>query len=781
MKDDLAVVGQNLVPVHGAEKSDGTVKFAVDISLPGMLWMKLARSPHAHARILEIDTSAAEKMWGVVKILTYKDVPRVLFGPYKDELYPLDEEVTFVGDSVAAVVAEDWNIAEEAARAIQVKYEPLQAVFDTEAAIEANSPMATLHLPNASGEWWKDANPGKAAKENDSHTNVMGGTKEEPTWVNQRGNLDEGFAAADVIVERVFRQAHVSAVPHEPRGCVAVYENNQCTLWCAVQDPFKVQSAVAKVLGLPKESVRIVSTIVGGAFGVKVLGRFAVLAALMARETKRPVKVWFTREEESLDSHNRSALVHYVKGGAKKDGGMTAFKVRTFMDNGFWMFGGLGENIAKSICTRPMDLYRKIPNVLWEVYTVRTNHPSTGPYRGRADAESHFAVETVMDELAHGIDMDPLEFRLKNRIHEGEPLCSVLGKVMSRVGVEEAARQGAAKIDWQRRAKLPNSNGNGAASKRGIGMAMVIHSCGSNPSGSSETRVEIDDRGRLSLFSGTPDQGAEQQTTLRQMVGEVLNVPLKTIGGNNADTLDCPFDSGPYSSRTVYCAGIATSRASEMMKQTLLDHAADKLEAPQDQLILKDGYVVVAGVPARKVSYAELAATNGGVLKTSYRYNSKDEVLFAYGFAAAFAEVEVDTGTGEVKICRFVSSHDVGRAINPLIVDGQIRGGVSQGLGYAMTEGFHFDSRTGTPLNQWFLDLKTPGILDIPDIEPIMVELGEPTHPFGAKGCSEIPYVGVAPAIANAIYNATGARLYELPMSPDRVLKALAAVNGDEH
>ena len=776
MKDNLSVVGQNFVPVYAAKKSDGTVKFPADVSLPGMLWMKFTRSPHAHARILEVDTSQAEKLFGVVKILTYKDVPRVLFGPYKDELYPLDEEVSFVGDSVAAVAAEDWNIAEEAARAIRVKYEQLPAVFDTEAATRDESPMSILHLPDSGPNWWEDSHGNNG---DEKPTNVMGGTNETPTWVNQRGNLDEGFSQSELIVERVFHQAHVSGVPHEPRGCVAIYKNDQCTLWCSVQDPFKVQSAVAKVLGLPKESVRIVSTIIGGGFGVKVLGRFAVLAALMARETTRPVKVWFTREEESLDSHNRSALVHYVKAGTKKDGSLTAFKVRTYMDNGFWTFGGLGENIAKSICTRPMDLYRKIPNVLWEVLTVRTNHPSTGPYRGRADAESHFAVETVMDELAHGIGMDPLEFRLKNRIHPGDPLCSVPGKVMSAVGVEEAARQGAETIGWDRRNTIANSNG--AARKRGIGMAMVIHSCGSNPSGSSEARVEIDDGGVLSLFSGTPDQGAEQQTTLRQMVAEVLRVPLHTIGGNNADTSNCPFDSGPYSSRTVYCAGIAATRAAEAMKQTLFELAAEKLEAPQDQLVLADGFVTVIGTPSRKVSFAALVAANGGLLKTSYRYNSKDEVLFAYGFAAAFAEVEVDTGTGEVKICRFVSSHDVGRAINPIIVEGQIRGGVSQGLGYAMSEGFRFDPRTGTALNQWFLDLKTPSILDIPDIEPIMVELGEPTHPFGAKGCSEIPYVGVAPAIANAIYNATGARLYELPMSPDRVLRALAAVSGGGH
>jgi xanthine dehydrogenase molybdenum-binding subunit len=773
MKDTLSVVGHNFVPVYAGDKSAGTVKFPADISLPNMLWMKLARSPHAHARILHIDISAAEKMWGVVKILTYKDVPRVLFGPYKDELYPLDEEVSFVGDSVAAVAAEDWNIAEEAARAIHVKYEQLPAVFDPEEATRDDSPLSTLHLPDSDRDWWKDCRAGTG---DERATNVMGGTNQTPTWVNQRGNLAEGFKASDVIVERVFHQAHVSGVPHEPRGCVAVYENGKCTLWCSVQDPFKVQGAVAKVLDLPRESVRVVSTIVGGGFGVKVLGRFAVLAALMARETRRPVKIWFTREEESLDSHNRSALVHYVKAGTKKDGSLTAFKVRTYMDNGFWMLGGLGENIAKSICTRPMDLYRRCPNVLWEVFTVRTNHPSTGPYRGRADAESHFAVETVMDELAYGIDMDPLEFRLKNRIHQGDPLCSVAGKIMSAVGVEEAARQGAETIGWNRRKTVSKPDG---ARKRGIGMAMVIHSCGSNPSGSSEARVEIDQHGAIALFSGTPDQGAEQQTTLRQMVAEVLGAPLNAIGGNNADTSNCPFDSGPYSSRTVYCAGIAATRAAESMKQKLCAQGAEMLGVPAAELVVAEGFVTVSAAPGKTVSFGDVAAANGGLLKTTYRYNSKDEVLFAYGFAAAFAEVEVDTETGEVKICRFVSSHDVGRAINPIIVDGQIRGGVSQGIGYAMSEGFRFDPRTGTPLNQWFLDLKTPSILDVPDIEPVMVELGEPTHPFGAKGCSEIPYVGVAPAIANAIYHATGARLYELPMSPDRVLRALAAVNGD--
>jgi xanthine dehydrogenase molybdenum-binding subunit len=306
-----------------------------------------------------------------------------------------------------------------------------------------------------------------------------------------------------------------------------------------------------------------------------------------------------------------------------------------------------------------------------------------------------------------------------------------------------------------------------------MGMALVIHSCGSNPAGISEAEVTIDSAGRISLFSGTADQGSEQQTTLRQMVAEVLGVSLDEVGGCNADTSTCPFDSGPFSSRTVYATGIAASRAAEEVKKKLLELAANSLEEVASALDIGKKTVWARANPSKRVDLGQLARLAGGSISGRGIHNAKEDRLFAYGFAAAFAEVEVDVETGEVKILRLVSSHDVGRAINPMIVEGQILGGAAQGLGYALTEGFYFDQRTGTALNQWFLDLRTPSILDMPDIEPVMVELGEPTHPFGAKGCSEISYVGVAPAVANAIYNATGARVTELPMTPDVILKAL--------
>jgi len=769
MSAKLLTVGQSVPPIYGIEKATGALRFPADINLPNMLWMKILRSPHAHAKILDVDVTAAEKIPGVAAVITHKDVPKVLFGPYQNEIYPLDEEVRFVGDSVAAVAARDWNVAEEAIRAIRVTYEFLPAVHDPESAVQLGAPAAVLHYPESHEIKPGDIRPDQLG----TFGNVIGLKEGGPTVVNERGDVEKGFAESDVVVERVFRQSEVNAVSHEPRACVAVYENGACTLWCSVQDPYRLQDSTARVLGLPMEAVRVVSTNLGGAFGVKVTGRFAVLCALLARKTGRPVKIWFTREEESIDSHNRSALTHYVKAGAKTDGSLTAIKVRTFLDNGYWPYGGLGQNIAFAICTRPIDLYHRCPNVNWEVFAVRTNRPSTGPYRGRADAESHFPIESVMDELAHEIRWDPIEFRLKNRIHEGDDLCSAPNKIMSTVWLEEAARAGAEKIGWQRRsASAASTKG---SRKRGIGMAMVIHSCGSNPAGISEAEVKIDDQGKISLFSGTADQGSEQQTTLRQMVAEVLGVALDDVGGANADTSTCPFDSGPFSSRTVYATGIAATRAAEEVKKKLLDQASVLLDAPISNLDIGKNSVWVRSYPSKRVDLGQLARLAGGSISGKGIHNAKEDRLFAYGFAAAFAEVEVDVETGEVKILRLVSSHDVGRAINPMIVEGQILGGAAQGLGYALTEGFYFDQRTGTALNQWFLDLHTPSTLDIPDIEPVMVELGEPTHPFGAKGCSEISYVGVAPAVANAIYNATGARVTELPMTPDVILKALHA------
>jgi xanthine dehydrogenase molybdenum-binding subunit len=289
--------------------------------------------------------------------------------------------------------------------------------------------------------------------------------------------------------------------------------------------------------------------------------------------------------------------------------------------------------------------------------------------------------------------------------------------------------------------------------------------------------VEIDASGRIAMFTGTSDQGAEQQTTLRQIAAEVLGVAVADIGGANADTDSCPYDAGPVSSRTIYCTGTAVSRAAAAAQEQLLALAADRLGLPADRLMLKDGRVVPGDDSGPGVGFGDLAAAHGAPIEGRGSFNPTESDDFVYGFAATFAEVAVDVELGRVRVLRLVSAHDVGRAINPLIVEGQIEGGVAQGLGYALSEGIVYDPRSGAVLNQWFLDLRTPSSLDLPEVEPVILELddGDPSHPFGAKGCSEIPLVGVAPAVANAIYNACGVRLRELPITPDRVLAALAA------
>ena len=774
MKEPWSIVGQRALPVYGTDKVTGAAKFAPDINLPNLLWMKILRSPHAHARILELDTTEARALPGVVDILTYQDVPRVLFGPFENELYPLDQEVRFVGDAVAAVAAEDWNLAEEAARAIRVKYDVLPAIFDPEAAAQPGATVAVVDLPDPDSTipWWQDhANPTFRNNTNNVYSRTVG----EPTLSNRRGDVEKGFQESDCVVERVFRQPHTNGVAHEPRACVALWEKGQCTLWCSVQEPYKLADSVARVLDIPEKSVRVIATIIGGGFGVKVAGRFAILSALMARKTGRPVKIWLTREEESLDTHNRPALIHYVKAGAKKDGSIVAFQVRTYLNNGHWL-GKSTSRLAHGMVNHIMDLYHTCPNVLWEAFVTRTNQPAAGPFRGRSDAESHFAIDSVVDELAHSLQIDPLEFRLKNRIREGDDLCSSPGRVVSAVGVEEAVRQGAEAVGWHRRQQVPGSEP--GTKKHGIGMAMVIHSAGGQPFRGAAARLELDQDGRLELFSGTSDQGSEQQTTLRQMVAEVLAISLEDIGGTNADTSICPRDTGPISSRTVYSTGIAAVRAAEYVKDQLLQKASSLLEVTKEDLELGNHRVWVKGVPSKGIACSELVRAVGEKIIGVGEFNAKEGHSIPFGFAATFAEVEVDVESGEVTVLRLISSHDVGRAINPTIVEGQILGGAAQGLGYALSEGFYFDPRTGTALNQWFLDLKTPSILDTPEIEPIMVELGEPTHPFGAKGCSEISTVGVAPAVANAIYNATGLRLNELPMTPDRVLSAWHAAHG---
>lgn len=758
MQESFSIVGKPVAPVRGTEKCTGKAIYPSDISLPGMLWGKILRSPHAHAEVLKVDASEAARTPGVAAVVTHGDAPTM-----HPDLMMLTNRVRFVGDAVAAVAAEDWNIAEEAARKIRVQYEVLPAVFDPVSGAEPDAPK--VHPAG----------------------NIVNGAPGIPSIFNKRGDIEQGLREASCVLERVFRQPQANSASHEPHAAVTYWENGKLTVWDSSQKPFLLQSHLAETFGVPLEKVRVIASTIGGSFGGREeTDRISFIAALLSQKTGRPVKIWYTREEETLQSYERPGVIHFAKIGAKRDGSLTAIQVRTYFDNGYWEgMGGSGMGLAWALCTRITELYNRCPNVDWEVYIVRTNHPKSGPFRGRSDTESHFPIESLLDELAEQLELDPIELRRKNLIRTGDTLrypasleerSPSWSKPVSQVGIEECIERGKALIGWERRNRAPASTP--GTIKQGIGMALTIHSGGSTPR-LSEARVEIDLSGNIHLFSGTTDQGAEQQTTLRQMAAEVLSVPLDRVGGINADTDLCPYDGGPISSRTVYAAGHAVTRAAKAVREQLLEKAAQLLGEPSEDLGLRDGFVEPRNGDHRKISFGEVVGALGQPVEAVGRFNPKDASVFTYSFAATFAEVEVDTGTGEVRVKRIISACDIGRAINPLVVEGQIHGAVAQGLGYVFREGLCYDPRTGTLLNQWFLDLNTPSILDFPSVETILVEQGDPSHPFQAKGCGELPIIGVPPAIANAIYNAIGVRLSELPITPERVLEALQAERGE--
>lgn len=757
--DGSTVVGQRIRPVQGVDKTKGKTIYPSDIDLPGMLWAKILRSPHARAKILNIDTSKAEALQGVEAVITHKDVPKDRFEAKEgnEGLTILGDEVRYVGDAVAAVAAVDQNVAEEALQLIKVDYEVLPALFEPEKALHQDAP--TCH----------------------PYGNVMYGDWNSPTLAYRRGNVDDGLGKADVIIEREFHQASTSGIPMEPRACVAQWDGKKLTVWDSSQRLFGVKQGLCQFFALAPDQVRVITSNIGGGFGVKECDRHSFISPLLAIKANKPVKLWYSREDESLDCYYRPGLTHRIKAGATKDGRLTAIQAKTYYDGGAWAgFGGAEAlNLAGAMCSRVMDLYHKCPDIHWEIYCVRTNHPKTGPVRGRSDVESHFPIECILDELAEEIGMDPIEFKLKHLLRAGDVLEGHLtvdilqqrGKTISSLGTEECVDAGKKAIDWDRRNKAPDQ-GEGPK-KRGIGMAVATHNSGSTQYYVSEAKVDIDSEGRVSLLSGSTDQGSEQQTTMRQMVAEVLRLPMEAIGGISGDTEVVPLEGGPIASRTVYAHGIAVTRAAQDARSQLLKKGAELLGQSPEEIELKEGLVSVKNKQGKGLTIGEVVKGCGGMIHGEGRFSPREEPLVTQGFAATFAEVEVDTDTGKVEVLRLVSANDAGRAINPLVVEGQIQGGAAQGIGLALMEGVAYDPPTGTMLNQWFLDSGVPSILDVPDVEPIIIEPWEPTHPFGAKGCSEISVISVAPAIANAISNAIGERIYDLPMTPDRVLKAI--------
>ena len=730
-------------------KLTGEAKYAADVQITGMLTGKILRSPHPHASILAVNATAARELPGVHAVVTPFDVPGGNIAP---DVPILDTEVRFVGDEVAAVAAEDEFIAQYALDLMEVEYAPLPFVTDPREAIAPDAPP--VHQGG----------------------NLVGG---EPI-VLERGSVEEGFAEADVIVEDTFSTPAHSGAALEPRVAVASWDDDELTVWKSSRGVHQDQLLLSLALGIPRDRVRVIGAAMGAGYGNKDETRLSVITAVLAQRAGRPVKIEATREEEIVAGRHRHGTFTTVRMGVKSDGAVTAVHAVTVMDTGAYLSSGPG--VVRRAGQGALYLYR-CPNVRYDGYLAYTNTPSGGSYRALGAPQGHFALELIADRAAHAVGMDPVEFRLKNHVGpEGQPgerttpANEIIdtqplegGIPFSSNGLRECIERGAEAFGWKDYEPAPPTLTKAGSLKRGRGMAIFIYRGG--PGGRSIARMRLQSDGTFMLVSGVMDVGEGSATVLTQIAAESLGVSYEQVSetlGDSALTPDSPITAG---STVTFSAGLAVKQAATDLRARLLTAASDALDLPESDLELDR--LGVGSSSGRRLSFAELAEHTGPVeVEASVSPGSTDYVVNSFG--AHFAEVEVDTDTGAVRVLRYVAAHDSGRILNPRLAVNQVEGGVSQMLGFTLTEQMLTDPGFGATLNGSFLEHKSPTILEYPDIEVIFADVVDPIGPYGAKALGEPPSVGVAPAVVNAIRDATGVEVRDLPATPDKVLNLLA-------
>ncbi len=744
------------------DKLTGAARYSADIALPGMLYGAIVRSPHPHANILSVDTAEALALPGVRAAVTPADAPEARLAP---DMPVLDTRVRFVGDEVAAIAADDPDTARRAAALVRVEYETLPFVTDPVAALEPDAPA--IH-PN-----------GNLAIP-------------EPLEL-QRGDVDAGFAAADIILEETYHLPTHSATPLEPRAALASWDGHLLTVWKSTRGVHVDRAALADVLGLDASQVRVIGPNMGGGYGNKDESRIAALAAMLSRRAGRPVRIEYSREEEFVAGRTRHGGRINLRIGITRDGDITAVHGDAILDSGAYQ--ATAPNVARRTGQGMLYLYR-CPNVRFDARPVATNKPVSGSYRALGAPQGHFVLETLIDRAAETIGMDPLAFRLRNRVPpegqagqretppdeivDGQPVEG--GIPFSSNGLEECLRRGAAEFGWHqpfdRDDPSDPSDPSGPSDpsdpfiSRGRGMSMMIYRGGVGFE--SAAGLSIAEDGRVNLVSGIIDVGEGAVTVLCQMAADAMAVGYDDVQPRFADTEDTPNAPITAGSTATFCTGTAVLRAAGTLRSKMLTAAADRLDASPDTLAIADGAVFVSDDPSRRVTYAELAqavGTDALSAEATVMAGSPDYIINSFG--AHFCEVEVDTATGRVRVNRYVAAQDSGRIINPRTALNQVEGAISQMLGFALSEELIIDGPTGVTLNGSYLEHKSPTIQDYPNITAIFADVIDPIGPMGAKALGEVPAVGVAPAIANALYDAIGVRFTRLPITPDRVLDAL--------
>ncbi len=757
---DVRGIGLSIPRADGAEKVTGRVEYVADIKRRGLLHAKLLRSPHAHARIIRIDVSKARALPGVRAVLTAADIPELKRkAPTRAHAVLAIDRAVFAGQPVAAVAADELAIAEEALELIDVEYQVLPAAVDPLKAMQPGAPpVADAGTEADTSEALAHSAVAMAAGEKSAKAvNVS-----QTARVN-RGDVAKGFAESDVVIEHTYRVPMVHQGYLEPHAVLAEWDTTgQLTLWASTQGSFNTRSEVADVLGIDENRIKVIPVECGGGFGGKIRALCEPITALLARTTGRPVRYVMTRREELEAGMPAPQVIIRLKTGAKRDGSLTALEAETVLESGAFS----GTVLAVSAVFLG-SLYK------WPAFDIKgsevlTHKPSVAAYRAPVAPQTIFAIDSQMAALARALDLDPVEFRARHLSNPGDPM--VNNQPWASHGATEVLKRAAQHPLWTERAEW-RASGDGQR-LHGTGLSLGGWLGGLQPTGAT---VKLNPDGTLSVLTGQVDI-AGTNIALAQIAATAYGIDIEQVKITTGDTDVAPVTGLSAGSKTVYTVGVAVMQAAQDARRQTLDIAAGELEAAVQDLEIVDGRVVVRGMPDRGITLTQIGRKGNlymskvpPVLGSAHPAFSQQ----APAFAAEIARIELDPETGEVALKGFAVVQDVGRAINPLAVEGQMQGGAVQSLGIALTEALAYDD-SGRLTNPSLLDYRKLTAADLPSIDTVIVEVPSPAGPFGARGVGEPPIIPAPAAIANAIEDATGVRITECPLTSERIALALA-------
>jgi CO/xanthine dehydrogenase Mo-binding subunit len=768
---ETAEIGKSVRRLDYETKVTGSALYLADMQVPGMCHGKILRSPLPHARIRKIDASKALKIPGVLAVITRDDILHdegiePYYGPvFKDQTLVAVEKVRHVGDPVAAVAALSADVAEEALGLIEVEYDELPAVLNVQDALKAGATLVheSVRIPESGFADLAELKP-------------VEGTNICTHFKLNRGDIRKGFAEADHVFEDIFTLPATQHSFLETHACIASVEpGGRITVWATTQNPFVVRTQLANIFKVPVAKVRVVVPYLGGGYGGKVYPKIEPITVALALKARRPVRVVLSREEVFYTITKHAAVIR-MKTGVKNDGTLVARECEIHLDTG--AYAEIGPRVAKKSGYTAAGPYR-IPNLKIDSYSVYTNKPPAGAFRGFGVSQSAWAVESQMDIIAAALKMDPLELRRKNGYDEGDKF--VTEETLRSVGLKQCLDEVARSIGWKKKEEFKSSNVQGSIQdsvRRGKGIACMIKAT-ITPSISSAV-VKLNEDSSLSIYTGTVEMGQGSETTLAQIAGKELGIPLTKIQVLGVDTDVVPYDLTTSSSRSTFHMGKAVQRAAQHILRQLKQTVAQEYGVREDNISFVEGKI---RLPETVLDYADVMfkrfGMRGGTLvgegqvKTAVKneYGEKSTSAFWF-YAAGAAEVEVDTETGKIKLLKYACAVDVGKAINPLGCRQQLSGATITGIGQAMFEEIAYDN--GQLINPNLVDYVLPSLGDMPEIiDPIAVEVPDKNGPFGAKGIGESALIPVAPAIANAIYDAVGVRIKDLPIKAEKIYFAL--------